>query len=106
MKSDTQMNQHQAEGRIYIQELSGNIRVRLPNQDFTLHGRELLVLDGRVSHDVKALEESAFLLTISWRSDRTTNSESEAALENASLTKEALLRMDDEGPPRKRPECS
>jgi quercetin dioxygenase-like cupin family protein len=105
MKSDTQMTQHQAEGRISIYQLSGNIRVYLPNQTFTLATGELLVLDGGVLHDIEALEESSFLLTISWRSDRT-NPESEAALAERIFDEEALLRMDDEGPQRKRPECS
>jgi quercetin dioxygenase-like cupin family protein len=106
MKANTQMNQHQAEGRISIHQLSGNIRVRLPNQEFTLSTGELLVLDGSVSHDIEALEESAFLLTISRRSDRTTNPEDEKAFAERILDEEAVLRMDDEGAPRKSPERS
>jgi quercetin dioxygenase-like cupin family protein len=70
MKANAQMSQHQAEGRISIQQLSGKILVRLPHQEeVTLKGGELLVLDGSVLHEIEAREESAFLLTISWRND-------------------------------------
>lgn len=70
MKANTQMNQHRAEGRVSIHQLLGNIRVRLPDQKVILSAGELLVLDCGVLHDLEALEESAFLLTISWRNGR------------------------------------
>jgi hypothetical protein len=36
MKANTKMNQHQAEGRISIQQISGRMLVRLPDQEVTL----------------------------------------------------------------------
>ncbi|HVN21323.1 MAG TPA: cupin domain-containing protein [Dongiaceae bacterium] len=66
MKADTQMREHQADARISIHTLDGKIRVRLPDELVELAAGELLALDYGIRHDVEALEESAFLLTVSW----------------------------------------
>jgi quercetin dioxygenase-like cupin family protein len=66
MKAKTQMNEHRAEGRVSIHPLLGTIFVHLPDQKITLQAGQLLVLDRGVLHDVEAVEESAFLLTIAW----------------------------------------
>jgi hypothetical protein len=55
----------------------------------------LLVLDCGVLHDVEALEESALLLTISWRREKSA-SESFSSTQRH-LDEEAVSRMDDEG---------
>ncbi len=67
MKAKTQMNEHRAEGRVSIHPLLGRICVHLPDQKIAfLPVGQLLVLDRGVLHDVEAVEESAFLLTIAW----------------------------------------
>ena len=66
MKANTQMNEHQAEGRISIHSLLGKICIHLPDQKINLAVGQLLVLDCGMVHDVEALEESGFLLTVSW----------------------------------------
>ena len=66
MKAKTQMNEHRAEGRISIHHLLGRICIHLPDQKVNLSAGQLLVLDCGMVHDVEALEESAFLLTVSW----------------------------------------
>ena len=60
------MPEHKAEGRISVQVLSGHIRLRASGRTFSLRPGGLLAIDQGVSHDVEALEESAFLLTIAW----------------------------------------
>jgi quercetin dioxygenase-like cupin family protein len=67
MKPGSYMSHHRAEGPISIQVIQGSIRVHLP-EDRTddLRTGELLTLDRCLEHDVEALEESAFLLTIAW----------------------------------------
>lgn len=60
------MQEHQADARISIQALSGRLLVQLTEQSVELSVGHLLVLEKSLSHDLKALEESAFLLTISW----------------------------------------
>jgi quercetin dioxygenase-like cupin family protein len=66
MKAGTQMNEHQAEGRVSIHHLLGKIRIHLPDKKVSLSAGQLLVMDCGVLHDVEAVEESAFLLTIAW----------------------------------------
>jgi quercetin dioxygenase-like cupin family protein len=95
MKSGSQMRQHRAEGRISIQQLKGQVRIHLADRKVTLSTGHLLVLDCGVLHDVEALEESALLLTISWRREKTA-SESLSSTERF-LDEEAVSRMDDEG---------
>jgi quercetin dioxygenase-like cupin family protein len=58
--------EHKAEGRISVQVLSGRIEFRAEGRSFDLRAGGLLALDRAVPHDVTALEESAFLLTIAW----------------------------------------
>lgn len=74
MKSESYMSHHRAEGPISIHVLDGKIRVHLPedrNED--LAPGDLLTLERCLEHDVEALEESAFLLTIAWPEATTGN---------------------------------
>ncbi|HEV7219297.1 MAG: hypothetical protein ACHP8A_15060 [Terriglobales bacterium] len=66
MKANTQMKEHHADGRISIHALHGKLRLHLPEQKIELSAGELMVLDHGIRHDLEALEESAFLITISW----------------------------------------
>ncbi len=67
MKPGSYMSQHRAEGPISIHILQGKIRVHLPEDRIEeLDPGELLTLDRCLEHDVEAVEESAFLLTIAW----------------------------------------
>jgi quercetin dioxygenase-like cupin family protein len=96
MKSGTRMRQHRAEGRISIQQLKGQVCIHLADRKMTLSSGHLLVLDCGVLHDVEALEESALLLTISWKREKTGVPESLSTAQRH-LDEEALSRMDDEG---------
>jgi quercetin dioxygenase-like cupin family protein len=58
--------EHQADGRVSVQVLVGHVQVRAAGRTFSLRVGGLLALDRGVRHDVTALEESAFLLTIAW----------------------------------------
>lgn len=66
MKANTQMKEHHADARISIHSLQGKIRIHLPDQKVELPAGELMALDHGIPHDVEAVEESAFLITISW----------------------------------------
>jgi len=67
MKAATHMEEHRAEARISIQVFVGKIRLHLPKQEpLELSAGQLLALDCGMQHDVEALEESAFVLTVSW----------------------------------------
>lgn len=66
MKANTQMNEHHADARISIHSLQGKIRIHLPDQKIEVPAGDLMTLDPAIPHDVEGLEESAFLITISW----------------------------------------
>ena len=67
MKPESYMSHHKAEGPISIHVIQGKVRVHLPDdRTEDLKPGDLLTLDRCLEHDVEALEESAFLLTIAW----------------------------------------
>ena len=66
MKPGTMMQEHKADARISIQGLSGRVVVQLPEKTVELSSGDLLVLEKCLPHDVRAIEDSAFLLSISW----------------------------------------
>ena len=67
LKKGGHLEEHKADGRISIQTISGHIRLRILEQSVDLPAGQLLALDRGLRHDVEALEESSFLLTISWQ---------------------------------------
>lgn len=66
LKAHSRTSAHQTEGRISIHTISGHIQVRAEGRTFGLPAGTLLALDQGLRHDVEALEDSAFLLTIAW----------------------------------------
>ena len=66
LKARARLPGHQTEGRISIQTVVGHIQVRAQGRTFDLAAGSLLALDQGIPHDVEALDESAFLLTIAW----------------------------------------
>jgi quercetin dioxygenase-like cupin family protein len=66
MRAKAIMHEHTAAGRISVQTLSGHIQMKLPKETVDLPAGRLLALDQCLPHDVEALEDSAFLLTLSW----------------------------------------
>lgn len=66
LKAHARLPGHQTEGRISIQTVAGHIQVRAQGRTFDLPMGRLVALDRGLPHDVEALEEGAFLLTIAW----------------------------------------
>jgi quercetin dioxygenase-like cupin family protein len=66
MQAGTLMQEHKADARISIHCLSGRLMVHLPEKLVELSAGNLLVLEKCLPHDVNAIEESAFLLSIAW----------------------------------------
>ncbi len=65
-KGGAHLQQHHAPGRISVQTVSGHIRLHLPDQTVDLPAGHVLALEPDIVHDVEALEESTFLLTVAW----------------------------------------
>ena len=66
LQSGALLHEHRASGRISVQTLSGHIQMHVEEKTFDLPAGHLLSLDRALPHDVRALEDSAFLLTIVW----------------------------------------
>lgn len=66
LQSNAVLHEHKAAGRISVQALSGHIQMHVQDQVFDLPAGHLLALERALTHDVRALEDSAFLLTIAW----------------------------------------
>lgn len=66
LKAQSRIPGHQTDGRISIHTVSGHLKVRAQGRTFDLPAGRLLALDQRIPHDVEALEDSSFLLTIAW----------------------------------------
>ena len=66
LKTRERVPAHKTDGRVSIQVLSGHIQVKAHGRTFSLRGGGLLALDRGTPHDVEAVEESAFVLTIAW----------------------------------------
>ncbi|MGE5109545.1 MAG: hypothetical protein ACM3JB_01725 [Acidobacteriaceae bacterium] len=64
MKAGTCIPDHHNPGRICVQTIFGHIRMHAEDKIFDLPQGKMLVLDRAVIHDVEALQESAFLLTV------------------------------------------
>ena len=65
MREGAEMREHVVDGPASFQCLHGNIRVQLGDETIELSANSLLVLDAGVSHNVTALRDSTFLITIS-----------------------------------------
>jgi quercetin dioxygenase-like cupin family protein len=64
LRAGARLQEHQASGPISIQVIEGPLRVRLPAESVELTAGQLLPLEPGIRHDVKAIEDSAFLLTL------------------------------------------
>ena len=64
LKQGTKIQAHQTDGPLSIQVISGRLDLRAAGQSAVLRPGEVAVLESAIEHEVEALEESAFLLTI------------------------------------------
>jgi quercetin dioxygenase-like cupin family protein len=66
MRAGGHMNEHHVAERISVHTLSGHVEVHLASGTVDLPAGTLLALEEGIEHDVRAVEESAVLLSISW----------------------------------------
>lgn len=66
MQANTRIPTHHNPGRICVQTVFGHIRMHADGKLFDLPQGKMLVLDRAVVHNVEAVEESAFLLTVAY----------------------------------------
>jgi quercetin dioxygenase-like cupin family protein len=66
LKAGRRMPEHKTDQCVTIHALVGRLRLHLPKDTIDLPAGALLALEHTVLHDVEALEESLFLLTLGW----------------------------------------
>ncbi len=66
IKAGMRIEEHQNPGGISVQPIVGHIRMHALGRVFDLPRWKVLVLDRAVRHDVEAVEDSAFLLTVAY----------------------------------------
>ncbi|HEY5213831.1 MAG TPA: cupin domain-containing protein [Acidobacteriaceae bacterium] len=66
MEAAARIEEHHADGTSSVQVLKGAIRYTTQGQTYDLKTGSLLTLGASIRHDVEAVAESGFLLTISW----------------------------------------
>jgi quercetin dioxygenase-like cupin family protein len=64
MRAGARITEHRANDTASIHALAGHVRLRLPDNATDLPAGRLLVLERGLRHDVEAVAESAFLLTL------------------------------------------
>lgn len=72
LRAGARLEEHHAPGRITIHALAGQLRVGVAGQSIAVPTGHLVTLGPTIRHDVEALEESAFLLTIAWPGEHET----------------------------------
>ena len=70
MEAGARLKEHHADGTSSIYMLKGHIRYTTQGKVYDLRAGSLFTLGASIKHGVEALEESGFLLTLSWPSDR------------------------------------
>lgn len=66
MKAGGQLENHRTEGRISVQTLDGRIRFSTAERSVELAAGQMLTLERDILHNVEAIADGAFLLTIAW----------------------------------------
>lgn len=64
MKQGVRMQKHQTAGAVSIHVLSGRVQVHVEDRTIEVAGGCLLALDRALAHDVEALEDSDFVLSV------------------------------------------
>lgn len=66
LRANSDLKEHRTNQPVSIQTLTGAIRVTLPERAIEQAVGGLIVIESGVVHDVIALEDSAFLLSMPW----------------------------------------
>lgn len=70
METAARLKEHHVDGTTSVQVLRGVVRYTAQGQAYDLQTGSLITVAASIKHEVESLEESAFLLTISWPSNR------------------------------------
>ncbi len=66
IKAGVRVREHTADARVSVQTVAGHVRMHVREKLLDLPAGRLLLLDRNIPHDIQAVEDSAFLLTVAW----------------------------------------
>lgn len=66
LKARGYVHEHRVAGSIAVQTLKGHIRMHTPAGTFDLPAGRMITFEEAVPHDVEAVKDSSYLLTIAW----------------------------------------
>ena len=66
IKQGAVVREHRAPGTAVVQVVGGHLRLRLRDQSLDLPAGSVAVLEPNLPHELEALAESAFAITIAW----------------------------------------
>ena len=66
MEAGARMKEHHVDGTTSVQVLKGRLRYSAQGHDYDLRIASLITVGASIKHEVESVEESVFLLTISW----------------------------------------
>lgn len=64
LRGETKIEGHRTEGRVAVHAISGELRLHVEGKAVDLTAGRLLALDAGVAHDVEAIKDAVFLLTV------------------------------------------
>lgn len=70
MRAGARIAEHRANDTASVHTVRGHVRLQLPDSVADLPAGQVLVLERGLRHDVVAITESAFLLTLAWHGGR------------------------------------
>ena len=65
-RAGTRMSTHEPNERLTVQCLSGHVRIYAGGKAMDVKAGHLAVIDKALAHDIEAVKDSAFLLSVSW----------------------------------------
>jgi quercetin dioxygenase-like cupin family protein len=70
VRKGTRVRKHQTKAPIAFQSISGRVRLHLPEGPVNLSPGQMITLAAGVAHDVEAVSDASFLLTVAWSAGR------------------------------------
>jgi quercetin dioxygenase-like cupin family protein len=70
LRAGARMQEAKTDQCVTLHALSGRLRLHLPSETMDLPTGALIALDHTVVHEVEALEESVFVMTLGWSKKR------------------------------------
>jgi quercetin dioxygenase-like cupin family protein len=64
LQPQARMAEHESHAQVTVQVIAGRVRAHLDDRAIEVAAHQLLSIEAGVAHELEALEESAFLLTI------------------------------------------